>query len=276
MRLILKDFKKVPRFIGGTEKNIVETISKIYKKVFNPDVIILENCKTANAAKLMTNIFRYVNIAMVNELAVLFEKDKIDIWKVINVSSKKYNFEPHFPGSGVGGPCLPSNSFQMLNYAQNNNQKLKILNSSKDVNEEMPQHVIKLLLDLLKSIKKSTDTTTVSILGIAYKPNVKDAQSSPVIKIIQKLKQLKVKIKIYDPYFEDENFMSIRTEKNIIDCVKNSNAVIIITAHDKFLKLETTTLNSHMKTPILLDTRGIVNAKQARSNGWIYKGLGRG
>ena len=272
---ILKDFKKVPRFIGGTEKNIVETISKIYKKVFNPDVILLENCKTANAAKLMTNIFRYVNIAMVNELAVLFEKDKIDIWKVINVSSKKYNFEPHFPGSGVGGPCLPSNSFQMLNYAQNNNQKLKILNSSKDVNEEMPQHVIKLLLDLLKSIKKSIDTTTISILGIAYKPNVKDAQSSPVIEIIQKLKQLKVKIKIYDPYFEDENFMSIRTEKNIINCVKNSNAVIIITAHDKFLKLETTTLNSHMKTPILLDTRGIVNAKKARSNGWIYKGLGR-
>ena len=126
-----------------------------------------------------------------------------------------------------------------------------------------------------KSVKKSIHTTTVSILGIAYKPNVKDAQSSPVIEIIQKLKQLKVKIKIYDPYFEDENFMSIRTEKNIIDCVKNSNAVIIITAHDKFLKLETTTLNSHMKTPILLDTRGIVNAKKAKSQGWIYKGLGR-
>ena len=272
---ILKDFEKVPRFIGGTEKNIVETISKIYKKVFNPDVIILENCKTANAAKLMTNIFRYVNIAMVNELAVLFEKDKIDIWKVINVSSKKYNFEPHFPGSGVGGPCLPSNSFQMLNYAQKNKQKLKILKSSKDVNEEMPQHVIKLLLDSLKSVKKSINSTTISILGISYKPNIKDAQYSPAIEIIQKLKQLKVKIKIYDPYFKNEDFMSIKTEKNIINCVKDSNAVIIITAHNKFLNIETTDLITHMKTPLLLDTRGIVNVENAENHGWIYKGLGR-
>lgn len=271
---ILKDFKKAPRFIGGSEKKVVKIVSKIYKIVFNSNIILLKDCKTANASKLMTNIFRYVNIGLVNELAMLFEKDGINIWKVIDTCSKKYNFEPHFPGSGVGGPCLPTNSFQMLNYARQNNSELKILKASKDVNSEMPQHTIKLLLDSLKFVGMSINSATISILGISYKPNVKHSQTSPAIKIIEKLKQLKAKVRIYDPYFENEKFLSVKTEKNIFDAVKNSDAIIIVTAHDEFLELEISTLASQMRTPILLDTRGIVNGKKAERAGWIYKGLG--
>ncbi|MGI0068789.1 MAG: nucleotide sugar dehydrogenase, partial [Nitrosopumilaceae archaeon] len=115
---ILHDFGAVPRLVGAINDKTTKMVSEIYKHVFGAEIIMLPDCKTANAAKLTANVFRDINIAFVNELAILFENLGIDIIKVLEACDKKYNFETHYPGAGVGGPCLPVNSYQILNSAR--------------------------------------------------------------------------------------------------------------------------------------------------------------
>ncbi len=107
---IMKDFQKLPRLVGSIDEKISPIVSALYTFVFGVELIQMPNCKTANAVKLTTNVFRDINIAFVNELALLFEKLGIDTFTVIEAAKRKYNFQPHFPGPGVGGPCLPVNS----------------------------------------------------------------------------------------------------------------------------------------------------------------------
>ena len=109
---IMNDFKKLPRLVSAIDERISSIVSQIYAHVFNVELISMPNCKTANAVKLTTNVFRDVNIAFVNELAILFEKLGIDTHTVIEAARRKYNFQAHYPGPGVGGPCLPVNSYQ--------------------------------------------------------------------------------------------------------------------------------------------------------------------
>ena len=147
---IMKDFEKLPRLVGATDEKTSEIITEIYKHVFPVEMIKMPDCKTANAVKLTTNIFRDVNIAFVNELAVLFEKLGIDTNTVLKAADKKYNFQIHYPGAGVGGPCLPVNSYQMLNSAKGiSDNLLKMVKVSREINEQMPYHVIELLKDCL-------------------------------------------------------------------------------------------------------------------------------
>ena len=112
---IMSDFKKLPRLVASIDEKISTIVSEIYTHVFNVELIPMPNCKTANAVKLTTNVFRYINIAFINELSMLFEKLGIDTHTVIEAAKRKYNYQPHFPSSGVGGPCLPVNSYQLLN-----------------------------------------------------------------------------------------------------------------------------------------------------------------
>ncbi len=116
---IMNDFEKLPRLVGAINEKTQNVIMKIYKHVFTVDLIPMPNCKTANAVKLTTNVFRDLNIAFVNELAILFEKVGIDIMTVFDAAKTKYNFQVHYAGPGVGGPCLPVNSYQMINLAKN-------------------------------------------------------------------------------------------------------------------------------------------------------------
>ena len=140
---IMKDFQKLPRLVGSIEEKISPIVSELYTHVFGVELIQMPNCKTANAVKLTTNVFRDINIAFVNELALLFEKLGIDTHTVIDAAKRKYNFQPHFPGPGVGGPCLPVNSYQYLNSAKKiDDNFLRIVQEARKINETMPHHVI--------------------------------------------------------------------------------------------------------------------------------------
>ena len=132
---ILHDFTNLPRLVGGITDEITQIIKIIYDFVFSVELIEMPNCKTANAVKLTTNVFRDINIAFVSELSIMFEKLGIDINKVLEAAKKKYNFQVHYPGSGVGGPCLPINSYQFLNTAKRTNSKLNIIELARKINE---------------------------------------------------------------------------------------------------------------------------------------------
>ena len=274
---IMKDFQKLPRLVGSINEKISPIVSALYTHVFEVELIQMPNCKTANAVKLTTNVFRDINIAFVNELALLFEKLGIDTHTVIEAAKRKYNFQAHFPGPGVGGPCLPVNSYQYLNSSRKIDKGfLKIVQEARKINESMPQHVINLLEDALLESNMKLDNSIITLLGISYKPNVHDVQIAPSEQIIKLLKEKNVKLKIFDPYFTSEMVFGYKIEKSIQDALLDSNAVIIITGHKEFDELDLQLVTNSMNTPILIDCTGKINPKDAISNSIIFRGIGRG
>ena len=273
---IMKDFKNLPRLVGSIDEKISSIVSQIYTHVFGVELILMPNCKTANAVKLTTNAFRDINIAFINELALLFEKLGIDTYTVIDAAKRKYNFQPHFPGAGVGGPCLPTNSYQYLNSSKKiDDDFLKIVKEARKINENMPNHVVNLLSDALSESNTSLNNSTIALLGVSYKPNIHDVQIAPSKEIIKILKEKNAKIKIFDPHFTTQVF-GLNTEKSISDALSESDAVILITGHKEFQNLDLKKFSNTMKNPILVDCTGLVNPHDAKESGFIFRGIGRG
>ena len=273
---IMKDFKNLPRLVGSIDEKISSIVSQIYTHVFGVELILMPNCKTANAVKLTTNAFRDINIAFINELALLFEKLGIDTYTVIDAAKRKYNFQPHFPGAGVGGPCLPTNSYQYLNSSKKiDGDFLKIIKEARKINENMPNHVVNLLSNALSESNTSLNNSTIALLGVSYKPNIHDVQIAPSKEIIKILKEKNAKIKIFDPYFTTQVF-GLNTEKSISDALSESDAVILITGHKEFQNLDLKKFSNTMKNPILVDCTGLVNPHDAKESGFIFRGIGRG
>jgi nucleotide sugar dehydrogenase len=274
---IFSDFHKLPRLIGGFDERFSQITAELYHHVFDVEIIHLPNCKTANAAKLTANVFRDVNIAFINELAMLFEKMDIDIMKVIEACDRKYNFQAHYPGSGVGGPCLPVNSYQYLNTSRKTfDGVLRMIETAREINEHMPHHTVEIVVDALNESEKSIKNSIIGILGISYKPNVADIQLSPAEEIVKHLEQLGAKIKIYDPFYKSQNIFSHMCSNSFNDVVENSDALILVTAHDEFKNIDPKILFSKMNTPIFIDTRGVMNIESAKKSGLIFRGIGRG
>ena len=272
---ILHDFTNLPRLVGSINKQTTEIIALIYDFVFAVELVIMPDCKTANAVKLTTNVFRDINIAFINELSLMFEKLGIDTLKVLEAAKKKYNFQIHYPGAGVGGPCLPINSYQLLNAARRSGVNLSMIEYGRQINEKMPEHVIKLTLDAFKECKKPIQNNDILILGVSYKPDVKDIQLTPAKHIIKKLQDLGANIHIYDPYFSSSQVFGINVEENLDAVISKVDASIIITAHKEFRNISLPVFNK-MKSPILVDTRGIIDPMDAKQAKLIFRGLGRG
>ena len=161
-----------------------------------------------------------------------------------------------------------------MNTAKRTGSKLNIIKYSREINEKMPDHVINLILDGFKKCNKSIKGCKVLILGISYKPDVKDIQLSPAEIIINKLKILGARIKIYDPYYKGNQVFGINVEQNIEDILSEVDASIIVTAHKEFQEIDLK-IFTKMKTPILIDSRGIIDISSANDAGLVFRGLGR-
>jgi len=274
---ILNDFERLPRLVGAMDEYTQNLIIKIYKHVFTVDLIPMPNCKTANAVKLTTNVFRDLNIAFVNELALIFEKAGIDIMTVLEAAKSKYNFQVHYPSAGVGGPCLPVNSYQMINFAKNFTSKtFGLVEDGRKINEMMPFHTVELLEDALNETNKSLSSSSILVLGVSYKPDVKDIQLSPVKKIVEILKEKGANVLIYDPYFKNSEIFGIKTLDNFVQNLENTDGLIIATAHKDFHDIDPIFLKSKMKNPVVIDSTNILDQHLAKSAGLIYRGTGRG
>ena len=272
---ILHDFTNLPRLVGSINEQTTKIITLIYDFVFSVELIIMPDCKTANAVKLTTNVFRDVNIAFINELSLMFDKLGIDTLKVLDAAKRKYNFQIHYPGAGVGGPCLPINSYQFLNTAMRTDSKLSIIERSRQINEKMPDHVINLTLDGFKKCNKSIKDSNILILGITYKPDVKDVQLSPAEIVVNKLKDLGAKIRIYDPYYKNSEVFGINVESNMEDIIPKVDASIIVTGHKEFQEINPL-IFTKMNTPILIDSRGVIDTSSIKDANLVFRGIGRG
>ena len=274
---INNDFENLPRLVGALDEKTKIIITKIYSHVFPVEIIPMKDCKTANAVKLVTNVFRDLNIAFINELAILFERVGIDISDVLEAAKTKYNFEAHYPGPGVGGPCIPVNSYQMINLAKTwGLETLQMVETGRRINESMPDHVIELLKDAFKEKGQDIENSNILVLGVAYKPDIRDFKLSPAEPIILKLKDLKANISIYDPFFKNQLVFGINTESDFLNAISELDAIVIVTAHKEFYDIDPEFLKSKMRSSIIIDSRKVINQDHAKRAGLIYRGIGCG
>jgi len=273
---IMRDMVNVPRIIGGVDGRSADVAAALYEKVLGTKAVKVSNPKTANAAKLMENIFRDVNIALANEFALLYEKLGIDSMEVINACATKYNFVPHYPGAGVGGPCLPSNSYYLISEGVKVGNIPYLVRFAREINDRMPDHVVTLVEEALNEVKKTVKGSRISVLGLSYKPNIKDLQLTPVERICSELKEMGASCAIFDPYCIGETAFGFRVEDDLRSAVKGADCILIGTAHDEFRKLDLGMLARLSNSPAaIVDARHVVDPRRARENGFFYRGVGR-
>jgi len=273
---MLENLRSVPRIVGGINKKSTNVASWLYEAAFGVKVVKVSNPKTANAVKLTENLFRDVNIALANEFALLYERLGIDTIEVINACATKYNFMPHYPGAGVGGPCLPSNSYYLIVEGIKVGNIPYLIRMAREINDRMPEHVIALISEALNDVGKTVRGSKIAVLGVSYKPDLRDLQLTPLEKIVEKLQNMGAKISIYDPMFKGEEVFGIKVSNSVAEATSTADCVVIGTAHSEFRNLNLEQLANAVKKPAaFVDSRHIVEPEKVKKAGFAYRGIGR-
>lgn len=273
---IIENLYKVPRVIGCLSLNTAEVIAAIYRAALGVEMAIVSNPKTANAVKLTENLYRDVNIALVNEFAVLYEKLGIDTIEVIQTCATKYNFMPHYPGAGVGGPCLPSNPYYLIVEGVKVGYIPFMVRTAREINDRMPEHVVTLVTEALNEVGKTVQGSQIAVLGAAYKPNIRDIQLTPIKRVVDRLKSLGAWVRIYDPMYKGEEVFGEKVPENAYYAVDGVDCIVLGTAHNELKQLELDKLARLSHTPsALVDARNMFEPTKVKDAGFAYRGVGR-
>jgi UDP-N-acetyl-D-glucosamine dehydrogenase len=236
-----KDFttSSIPKVVGSDHPIGLELSQSLYACIINKTVPV-SSTRVAEATKLMENIFRSVNIALVNELKVVFDKMGIDIWEVIEASSTKpFGFMPFYPGPGLGGHCIPIDPFYLTWKAREYNVSTRFIELAGEVNISMPEYVLQKIFLALNRIGKSVNNSKILLLGLAYKKNVDDHRESVTFKIMDLLSQNGASVDYNDPYIPE--VMPVREYKQFVGKksvplkdINQYDLTVILTDHDSY------------------------------------------
>jgi UDP-N-acetyl-D-glucosamine dehydrogenase len=192
--------KLIPKVVGGYTPACLVRAMKLYGKTIDK-VVPVSSCRVAEATKLLENIFRSVNIALVNELKLVYGAMDIDIWEVIEAAkTKPFGFMPFYPGPGLGGHCIPIDPFYLTWKAREYGQHTRFIELAGEINTRMPEHVVRTVADALNSQCKAIRSSKILILGLAYKPNVDDERESPSYMLMKLLVERGAQVAYYDPF----------------------------------------------------------------------------
>src|SRR5439155_11645243 len=222
----------------GLTPACLQKAKTLYRKAFRT-LVPVSSCRVAEAAKLLENVFRSVNIALVNELKISYAAMGIDIWEVINAAATKpFGFMPFYPGPGWGGHCIPIDPFYLSWQAKKHGQNARFIELAGEINRSMPDYVLKQLGEVLKAGRKRIKGSRVLVLGLAYKANVDDDRESPSYQLLDRLKKKGAEAAYYDPHVpkirptrEHSHFAGLKSVPWNRKTIAAFDAVIISTAH---------------------------------------------
>jgi UDP-N-acetyl-D-glucosamine dehydrogenase len=258
--------EKIPKVVGGYTPACLEKALSIYSCAIER-LVPVSSCRVAEATKLMENIFRSVNIALVNELKVVYEKMGIDIWEVIEAAkSKPFGFMPFYPGPGLGGHCIPIDPFYLTWKAREYGLNTRFIELAGEVNTAMPEHVVLKVAEALNSESKAVRGSKILIVGMAYKANVDDDRESPSYIMFDKLRERGAEVSYYDPYIpvirpsrEHSHLAGIRSVGWDSQTISSFDLVLISTAH---ASINFAQLGEWAK--LIVDTRNAMSGKAGR------------
>ena len=228
----------IPKVVGGLTPACLAKAQEIYGIAIQT-LVPVSSCRAAEATKLMENIFRCVNIALVNELKVIYGSMGIDIWEVVNAAkTKPFGFMPFYPGPGLGGHCIPIDPFYLTWKAREYGQSTRFIELAGEINTKMPEHVVARVAEALNDVAKPVKGSKILVLGLAYKANVDDDRESPSYVLMELLKRRGAEVSYYDPFVpvikmtrahpQWAGTRSIGWDK---DAIASYDCVLIATAH---------------------------------------------
>lgn len=227
---------KIPKIVGGLSVKSSRLAKNLYSQIIKK-VFIASSPEVAESAKLLENTFRLVNIALVNEFAILANKLGIDVWEVIRLASTKpFGFMPFWPGPGVGGHCIPDDPVYLSWRAKKVGFKTKMIDLASQLNHFMPSYIVERVEDALKKKDKALSKAKVLILGVTYKKDVKDLRESPSLDIIELLQKKKSEVSFYDPLIPYLHIDNINLKRVILNNnnLSRQDCIIIVTDHSNF------------------------------------------
>jgi UDP-N-acetyl-D-glucosamine dehydrogenase len=225
----------IPKLVGGVTPNCTEIAATTYEQVVE-HVVRVSSARVAECAKLLENIYRCVNIALINELKLLFERMNIDVWEVIEAASTKpFGFTPFYPGPGLGGHCIPIDPFYLTWKARQYDFSTRFIELAGEINTSMPLYVVSRLTDGLNIQGKALRDANVLLIGAAYKKNIEDVRESPALSIIRELDRKLARVSYHDPHVPRLESRHLDREMTSVlltpEALASSDAVVIVTDH---------------------------------------------
>jgi UDPglucose 6-dehydrogenase/UDP-N-acetyl-D-galactosamine dehydrogenase len=247
-----------------------ESLVDLYGFVTN--VYRAPDIKTAEAAKVIENIQRDLNIALVNELSLIFALMNLDTQAILDAAGTKWNFHPYRPGL-VGGHCIPVDPYYLVKKAEELGYHPQVILAGRAINDSMPRHVAQLAIKGLNEAGKVIKGSKVLIMGLTYKEDVPDTRESPVEEIVHELREFRIDVYGYDPLLSDAVITHFGA-KPLPDLDVKVDAIVIAVAHKPFKMMGVQEIRSLMKdNPVLIDVRGMVDRDSAEKNGIYYRKL---
>ena len=229
------NFKNTPKVISGINDESLSKIENFYEQIID-SVVRVSGTKEAEMVKLLENTYRHVNIALINELAILCNMLEIDIWEVVNAAkTKPFGFESFRPGPGVGGHCIPVDPNYLSFKTRQIGKPVRFVELAQEINNSMPSYVVSRLLEKMNLLEKPFKNSNILILGVAYKKDIGDVRESPAIGIIENLFERGVNVKYYDPFVDSLLVNTNYVEKeDSFDNINKYDLVLVHTAHTDF------------------------------------------
>jgi len=231
--------RTIPKVVGGIDRRSSQVAAKLYGMALERTVPV-SSCEVAEATKILENVYRSVNIAMVNELKILFDKMGIDVWEVINAAATKpFGFQAFYPGPGLGGHCIPIDPFYLSWKARQYDMTTRFIELAGEINVGMPDYVINRLIEALNQRGKCLQGTKVLVLGLAYKRDVDDMRESPSVRIIEKLREHGAIVNYNDPHIpvapkQREHNIGLKSKKLTARMLATQDVVLISTDHSSY------------------------------------------
>ena len=245
-------FKNTPKVISGINDDSLNKINLFYKKIID-ETVVVKGTREAEMVKLLENTYRHVNIALINELAMLCKMLEIDIWEVVNAAkTKPFGFQSFTPGPGVGGHCIPVDPEYLSFKTRQIGKPVRFVELAQEINNSMPAYVVSRVNDLLNSKDKILRNSKILVLGVAYKKDISDIRESPALNILELLLEKDSKVSFYDPFVDE-----LKISGKIIKKETTSNnfdkydMLLVLTPHSEFSEINFDSLQN-----IVFDTTG--------------------
>src|SRR5213082_1864712 len=258
----------IPKVVGGVTDDSTETAACLYSQIVN-EVHSVTSARVAEAAKLLENTFRAVNIGMANEMARLCYALNIDTWEVIRAAAtKQFGFMPFYPGPGIGGHCIPLDPHYLSWKARQHGVDSRFISLAEEVNSRMPEHVVQLVADGLNDDSKAMKGSRLLLLGVAYKKDIDDVRESPALSIIDRLRLKGCDVRYHDPFVSELSFEDAHTEGSGLPLssvdlsdeeISAADCVVIVTNHSDIDYSRVIEL-----APLVVDTRNALNGDLRR------------
>ena len=267
--------RSVARVIGCSNQEVGHALVELYSKLTSEDVRYVGKLEVAEAAKVIENVQRDINIALVNELARIFPALDVDVEDVLSAAATKWNFHRYTPGVGVGGHCIPVDPYYMIQRAADVGVPAGLITAARAVNRSMPSHVAQVLVDILWKAGLSAESTSVLFLGWSYKAEVGDPRETPAEPLAEALQQRGIGVSVYDPHIDSETFpSSVDVIEHLIEA-KGHDLVVLVTAHQACVDLDWNALAQTMMVPRIYDGRRVLDLDALGQQGWDCYAVGR-